>query len=362
MTPRTMRAIVKEKPGPGLMMKEVAVPEFGPAETLIRIRAVGICGTDLHIEVWDEWASSRIKTPRVIGHEFVGEVVSVGRDVEHVGPGTRVSAEGHLTCGHCPFCRTGQGHICRTVKIIGIDRDGCFADYLVMPADNLWPVPDSIPDHYAAVFDPLGNAMHTVMEAPPAGKSVLVMGAGAIGLFAIAIAKASGAAMIVAVEPNEMRRELAKKAGADLVFDPAEKALEEKVREETAGLGPEIVLEMSGNVKGFRQAFRLLRNGGHICLLGIPPGEVPLRWADDVIFKGITIHGVSGRRMYDTWYQCQTFLRHNRLTVDPLITHRLPARDFQEGFDLLKEGKAAKVVLEWDGNDRRSPSPQQGER
>ena len=354
MTQKTMTAIVKAKPGPGLTMTDVPVPTFGPTDALIRIRAVGICGTDLHIETWDEWAASRLKPPVVIGHEFVGEVVQLGRDVGHIKPGTRVSAEGHITCGHCPFCRTGQGHICQTVRIIGIDRDGCFADYLVMPADNLWPVPDSIPDHYAAVFDPLGNAMHTVMEAPPAGKSVLVMGAGAIGLFAVAIAKAAGAAMIAVVEPNAMRRDLAKQVGADLVLDPNRDNVEEAFHRETGGMGPEIVLEMSGNVRGFREAFRLLRNGGHICLLGIPPGEVPLRWADDVIFKGITIHGISGRRMYDTWYQCQTFLRHNRLTIDPLITHILPARDFQQGFDLLKEGKAAKVVLKWGENNAKS--------
>jgi threonine 3-dehydrogenase len=292
----------------------------------------------------------------VIGHEFVGDVVGVGRDVEHIRPGTRISAEGHITCGHCPFCRTGQAHICQTVKILGIDRDGCFADYLVMPADNLWPVPAAVPDRYAAILDPLGNAMHTVMEAPPAGKSVLIVGAGAIGLFAVAIAKASGAAMIAVIEPNEMRRGLAKQAGADLVFDPAQENVEDDIREQTGGLGPEIVLEMSGNVKGFRQAFRLIRNGGHICLLGIPPGEVPLRWADDVIFKGITIHGISGRRMYDTWYQCQTFLLHNRLRLDPLITHIIPADDFQRGFQLLKEGKAAKVVLKWRENDVQTVS------
>lgn len=347
MIPKTMKAIMKEKPGPGLMMTEVPVPNFGPSEVLIRVRAVGICGTDLHIETWDEWAASRIKPPLVIGHEFVGDVVAVGTEVQHVRPGIRVSAEGHITCGYCPFCRTGQGHICETVKILGVDRQGCFADYLMMPSDNLWPVPESIPDHHAAVLDPLGNAMHTVMEAPPAGKSVLIVGAGAIGLFAVAIAKAAGAALIAVIEPNAMRRELAKKVGADLVFDPTQPDVEEQIRQETGGLGPEIVLEMSGNVNGFRQAFRLLRNGGHICLLGIPPGEVPLRWAEDVIFKGATIHGISGRRMYDTWYQCQTFLRHNRLSLDPIITHILPAREFHTGFKLLKEGKAAKVVLKW---------------
>jgi threonine 3-dehydrogenase len=176
---------------------------------------------------------------------------------------------------------------------------------------------------------------------------VVIVGAGAIGLFAVAIAKASGAAMIAVIEPNEMRRDLAKQVGADLVLDPARDDVEETIRQETGGLGAEIVLEMSGNVRGFRQAFRLLRNGGHICLLGIPPGEVPLRWAEDVIFKGVTIHGISGRRMYDTWYQCQTFLRHNRLTIDPLITHIIPAQEFQRGFELLKQGKAAKVVLKW---------------
>ncbi|MBM4082874.1 MAG: zinc-binding dehydrogenase, partial [Planctomycetes bacterium] len=254
MTPKTMNAIVKTHPGPGLALREVPVPTHSPNEVLIRIRAVGICGTDLHIEGWDAWAASRIKPPLVIGHEFVGEVVSVGQNAQHIRPGIRVSAEGHITCGHCPFCRTGQGHICQTVKIIGIDRDGCFADYMMMPADNLWPLPDAIPDHYAAVFDPLGNAMHTVMAAPPAGKSVLVMGAGAIGLFAIAIAKASGAALIIVLEPNEFRRNLAKQVSADLVLDPTQPRVEDLIRQQTLGLGPEIVFEMSGHPSGFRQA------------------------------------------------------------------------------------------------------------
>ncbi|MCX7804041.1 MAG: L-threonine 3-dehydrogenase [Planctomycetota bacterium] len=343
--PDRMKALVKTKAGPGLELTEVPTPEAGPSEALIRVRAAGICGTDVHIEEWNDWARGRIKPPLVTGHEFVGEIAALGRDVRHVRVGDRVSGEGHITCGHCQFCRTGQGHICQDVKIIGVDRDGCFAEYLVMPADNLWPVPDRIPDTLAAVFDPLGNAMHTVMVAPVSGRSVAIIGAGAIGLFAIAIARAAGASGVIAIEPNPFRRRLAAKVRADMVLDPTRDDVPALVGRETEGLGPQVVLEMSGHPDAIRLAFRLVRNGGDVALLGIPPGEVALDWARDVIFKGITIHAVNGRRMYDTWYQCQNFLLRDRLAVRPVITHVLPFENFRRGFELLHAGRAGKVVL-----------------
>ncbi|MBN1676236.1 MAG: L-threonine 3-dehydrogenase [Kiritimatiellae bacterium] len=344
-----MKAIVKSKPEPGLQLCEAPEPEPGPDEVLIRVKAVGICGTDVHIFKWDEWSANRIKPPLLVGHEFVGVVEEVGREVRHIRKGARVSAEGHITCGHCRFCRTGQGHICREVEIIGVDRDGCFAEYLAMPADNIWPVPDSIPDKYASVFDPLGNAMHTVMSQPVAGRTVLITGAGAIGLFAVAIARAAGAGNVVAVEPNRFKRRLALEAGADVVLDPADEELAARVLDASEGLGPEVFLEMSGNADALVLGLRLLRNGGHAALLGIPPREVTLNLPELVIFKAATIRGVNGRRMYDTWYQCQSFLERHRLSIDTVITHTFPFAEYAKAFDVILGGNAGKLVMFVDG-------------
>jgi len=341
-----MRAIIKEKPGPGLRLTERPIPVIGDDEVLVRVRAAGICGTDVHIYDWDEWSANRIRPPLIAGHEFVGEVAELGRSVRHLRVGQRVSAEGHITCGICEFCRTGQGHICRDVRIIGVDRDGCFAEYISISAGNIWPVPHSIPDHIAAVFDPLGNAMHTVMSEPPAGKSVLVTGAGAIGLFAVAIARYAGASTIAVIEPNAFKRGLAGEAGADLLLDPSSPDLEEKVLGHTEGLGPQVLLEMSGHPSAINQGFRLLRNGGTACILGIPSSPVTIDWARDIIFKGITIRAVNGRRMFDTWFQSQNFMLREQDKINRLITHRLPFDRFERGFELLHAGKAVKVVLE----------------
>jgi len=343
--PKTMKAIVKANPAPGLEIQDWPVPKIGANDALIRVTAAGICGTDVHILEWDSWARGRIKPPLVVGHEFVGTVAAVGHNVRHIRIGDRVSGEGHLVCGHCQYCRTGQGHICQTVQIIGVDIAGCFAEYLRMPAENLWPVPDSIPDPYAAVFDPLGNAMHTVMAAPVSGKTVLITGAGPIGLFAVAIAKVAGAVDVAVIEPNPFRRGLATKAGADLVLDPDDDDAETALLARTADMGPEVVLEMSGHPGAMRQAFRLVRNGGEVALLGIPREPVAVDWATDIIFKGITIHAVNGRRMYDTWYQCQAFLGRNPKMIEPIITHIVPMEDFQRGLDLIRDGKAGKIVM-----------------
>lgn len=342
-----MQAIVKKKPEPGLSLAEVSEPSPGDDEVLVRVRATGICGTDVHIYDWDPWSQGRIRPPLVAGHEFVGEVAALGRGVRHLRIGQRVSAEGHITCGICEFCRTGQGHICRDVRIIGVDRDGCFAEYISMNAGNIWPVPEAIPDHVAATFDPLGNAMHTVMAEPPAGKTVLITGAGAIGLFAVAIARYAGAAGIAVIEPNPYKRRLAGEVGADLLLDPADPNVEEAVLAHTDGLGPQILLEMSGHPGAIGQGFRLLRNGGTACILGIPSSPITIDWARDIIFKGITIRAINGRRMFDTWFQSQNFMLRERAKIERLITHRLPFGDFQRGFDLLHAGEAVKVVLEW---------------
>jgi threonine 3-dehydrogenase len=340
-----MKAIMKVVAGRGFVLRDAPRPQIGPHEALLRVSAVGICGTDVHIYDWDEWAAGRVRPPIVGGHEFVGVVEEVGRDVAHVAPGARVSGEGHITCGRCRFCRTGRGHICRDVEIIGVDRDGCFAEYLAMPADNLWPVPREISDRHAAIFDPLGNAMHSVTSTQVSGRSVLVIGAGAIGLFAVAIARAAGAVRIFVAEPNAMKRAIAEEVGADIVFDPAETGAEEKIVAATEGLGPEVVMEMSGAQGGLKSAFHLVQNGGEVVLMGLPRREVAVDWAEDIIFKGITIHAVSGRRMFDTWYQSQRFLQSGRVDVDPVITHTLDFEDYETGFAALLAGEAAKVVL-----------------
>jgi threonine 3-dehydrogenase len=346
-----MKALLKEKPGKGLVLKEVPVPEPGEGEVLIRIRAAGICGTDVHIYDWDEWSQKRIRPPLITGHELVGEVVKLGESTHHIKIGERVSAEGHIACGRCEFCRTGQAHICRDVRIIGVDRDGCFAEYMSIYAGNLWPVPDTIPDHVAAIFDPVGNAMHTVMAESVAGKSVLITGAGAIGLFAVAIARSNGASTIMVSEPNAFKREYARKSGADILLDPSDKHLEDTVLSHTDGLGPQVLLEMSGHPNAILTGLHLLRNGGCACVLGIPPGQVTLDWAKEIVFKGITIKAINGRRMYDTWFQTQNFMLREQERVNRLITHRLPFEQFEHGFELLHRGEAVKVVLEM--NDER---------
>jgi threonine 3-dehydrogenase len=340
-----MKAVRKMTAAKGLAMQEIPIPTLGPQDALIKIDAAGICGTDYHIYSWDKWSQNRIKPPLTLGHEFIGTVAKVGEEVHHITPGDRVSGEGHIVCGHCNFCRTGQAHICQTVEIIGVDREGCFAEYLAMPVDNLWPVPDEIPDKFASIYDPIGNAMHTVMSAHISGTSVLIMGAGAIGLFAVSIAKAAGASLVIVIEPNSYKSDLAKKGGADIVLNPMTDDVETAVMNATHKIGPEVILEMSGNPKAMKQAFQLLRKGGEICLLGLPSGDVPVDWSEEIIFKGITIHGITGRRMYDTWYQTHEFLLHHRDLIDAAVTHVLPFDQFQKGFDLMEKGDCGKVVL-----------------
>jgi threonine 3-dehydrogenase len=339
-----MKAIVKESPGPGLAIRDVPVPAVGPTDVLIRVKAAGICGTDAHIYEWDHWAQSRLKPPLIIGHEFAGEVVEIGREVRGIAPGQLVSAEGHLNCGHCTLCRNGDAHVCRDMKIIGVDVDGAFAEYVKMPASNIWPIAPEVGVDVGAIHDPLGNAFHTVLASPVAGLSVLVLGAGPIGLMAIAIARAAGAARVIASESNPFRRELAAKMGAHAVVEPGE-GLTRAVAEATDGLGVDVVCEMSGHPEAIRSALRLVRNGGAVRLLGLPKDEVSLDLAKDVIFKGITIYGVLGRKMYGTWMQMSAFLKAGLIDVRPIITHRVPFERFEEGIAAITSGKAGKVIL-----------------
>ena len=340
-----MKAIVKRSPEPGLELRDVERPEPGQDEVLIRVRRAGICGTDLHIHQWDRWSRNRIRPPLVLGHEFMGEVAEAGSLVTNVAPGQRVSAEGHLACGHCEHCRTGNAHVCRETAILGIDRDGAFAEYVVVPATNLIPLPDAVADDHAAVFDPLGNAFHTVLHTDVSGLSVAVVGCGPIGLFAVGIARAAGARKVLAVEPAPDRLRIAEEMGADLLLDPGDGDAVEAVRDATGGYGADVVCEMSGHPDGVRDAFRMCRNAGHVRLLGLPEEDVEVDLAGDVIFKGLHVYGVVGRRMYETWIRMRDFLAAGLLDIEPVITHRLRLEDFEEGIEAMECGEAAKVVL-----------------
>ena len=344
-----MQALVKRDASPGMSLDEVSVPAIGPHDVLIRILKTGICGTDYHIYSWDTWARNRVRPPLVVGHEFMGSVEKIGEAVEGFRPGDLVSGEGHISCGVCPFCRTGQQHICRNLRIIGVDRDGCFANFLSLPSGNVWKLKPQIPLDVAAVLDPLGNAMHTVMAQPVAGRAVAVVGAGAIGLMACQIAAAAGAFPVIAVEPQAHKRALALKSGAQYAFDPGEA---DWMRQFTAAVpdvgGTDVVLEMSGSAAGIRNALDLARAGGDVALLGIPSSEVSLDLSEGVIFKGLTLRGINGRKMFETWYQCERFLVEGKLDICPLITHRIPFREYEEAFQILKRGEAVKILLEWE--------------
>jgi threonine 3-dehydrogenase len=343
--PETMQAIVKSHPGPGVEVRDVPIPPFGPADVLVRVEAASVCGTDLHIYEWDDWAQSRIKTPLIPGHEFCGFVAEVGRDVTAVKPGDFVSAEMHVACGKCLQCRIGEAHICQNVKIIGVDADGAFAEYVVIPESNIWDLDASIPREYASILDPLGNAVHTVLAGEIAARSVAIVGCGPIGLFAIAVARACGASTIFALEVNKHRRELAHAMGADVVLDPSADDVAAIVRERTAGNGVDVVLEMSGHPDAIRLGLEILRTGGRVSLLGIPSRPVELDLARDIIFKGAIVQGINGRKMYETWYQMEALLKTGRLDLSPVITHRLPMRDFARGMELLQSGEASKILL-----------------
>ena len=344
MIPKTMQALVKTSAAPGMEMREMPVPAIGPSDVLVAVETASVCGTDLHIYHWDEWAQARIKPPYIPGHEFCGTVAAVGELVTDVKVGDFVSAEMHVACGRCKQCRSGQAHVCQFVKILGVDADGAFADYVKIPASNVWKLGDEIPRDFGSLFDPFGNAVHTVLSGEIAGQTVAVTGCGPIGLFAIAVAKACGAADIFAIEPNETRRELAQKMGAKTLLDPASGDVERQVFEATGGTGVDVLLEMSGHPAAIAQGFRLLRMGGRASLLGIPSRAVEMDLANGVIFKGATVHGINGRKMYETWFQAEALLRGG-MDLSPVITHRLPLAEFDAAMKLLESGEASKILL-----------------
>jgi threonine 3-dehydrogenase len=347
-----MQAIVKPGRAPGAELRQVHLPEIGARDVLIRVRAASICGTDLHIYNWDRWAQRRLNPPLVFGHEFCGHVEEVGDEVTNFKPGEFVSAEMHVACGHCFQCRTGQSHICQDVRIIGIDADGCFAEFVKIPATNVWKIDPAIPVEYAAILDPLGNAVHTVLAGEIAGQSVAITGAGPIGLFSVAIAKACGAGPVFVTELHPYRQKLAHQMGADVVIDPSAKDAVKEVLGATGGVGVDVVLEMSGHPDAIHQGFQMLRRGGRISLLGIPAKPMELDLANDVIFKGAIVQGINGRRMFDTWYKMQSLLKSGALKLDPLITDRMPLAEFNRGIQMLLSGDASKILLYPNGQER----------
>ncbi|HMI52174.1 MAG TPA: L-threonine 3-dehydrogenase [Candidatus Saccharimonadales bacterium] len=343
--PATMKALRKTQAARGLAIETVPVPTIGPADVLVRVKAASICGTDLHIYGWDRWSQGRIKPPVTLGHEFCGTVERVGQEVTAVQAGDFVSAEMHVNCGHCHQCRLGEAHICQNLKIIGIDQDGAFAEFVKIPASNIWKLDPAIPERYGAILDPLGNAVHTVLAGPIAGQTVLVTGCGPIGLMAIAVAKACGSSTVFATEMNEQRRMMAKTMGADVVINPAAEDSVARILAETGGTGVDALLEMSGNPTAIQQGFKSLRAGGRASLLGIPTENVPLDLVNDVIFKGATVQGIYGRRMYETWVQMTALLKAGRLNLDPLFGEKAQLENFEGAFAKLQGGLAGKILL-----------------
>ena len=340
-----MRALVKAKAEPGIWMQDIPRPQPGHNDVLIKIRKTAICGTDMHIYNWDEWAARTIPVPMATGHEFVGVVEAVGSEVQGIQPGDRVSGEGHLTCGHCRNCRAGRRHLCRNTVGVGVNRQGCFAEYLCIPASNVFKLPDAISDEVASILDPLGNAVHTALSFDLVGEDVLITGAGPIGIMAVAIARHVGARHVVITDVNDYRLELARKMGATRAVNVARQTLDEVMQELEMQEGFDVGLEMSGNPQAFRDMLRTLHHGGSVALLGIPPGEMAIDW-NQVIFKGLTIKGIYGREMFETWYKMASMLQSG-LDVTPVITHRFAANDYLDGFSTMGSGQSGKVILDW---------------
>ncbi|HEU5310953.1 MAG TPA: L-threonine 3-dehydrogenase [Candidatus Eisenbacteria bacterium] len=344
----TMWAIQKAAPAPGLTRIQAPIPAVGPKDVRIRVTAFAICGTDLHIVEWDRWAESRIKPPLIPGHEFTGVVESVGSEVSLVKPGDRVTGETHIYCGLCYACRRGLPHLCENVLILGVDRQGAFADFVVIPEQNVWKLHASIPEEIAAVHDPLGNAVHCALAGPVAGLRFAVFGCGPIGCFAVGVLKASGASWVAAVDKNPMRLELAERMGADLLLNVEKDAVVSAIRSATEGRGVDGMLEMSGSPGAFREGFEALANGGRVALLGIPSKPIEIDVAREVIFRGATVQGINGRWIYDTWFRMEALLLSGALDIRPVITHTFGWEEFDRAVELQRSGKAGKIVLKRD--------------
>lgn len=341
---KTMRALVKERPEKGIWMQEIAIPEPGPNEVLVKVEKTAICGTDLHIYNWDDWSQRTIQTPLVIGHEFVGHIVAMGPGVAGYKEGDRISAEGHIVCGHCRNCRAGRPHLCPNTVGIGVNRNGAFAEYVVVPAANLWPLPDEIPSELAAFFDPFGNAAHCALSFDLVGEDVLITGAGPIGIIAAGICKHIGARHVVITDINDYRLDLAREMGATRTLNVSKESIQDVLQELRID-GFDIGLEMSGNPKAFSDMLDAMYHGGKIALLGIMPKNTGIDW-DQVIFKGLEMRGIYGRLMYETWYK-MTQMVLTGFPLDKVLTHQIPINQFQQGFDLMAQGQCGKVVCSW---------------
>ncbi len=340
-----MQALVKQRAAPGIDLADIPKPVVGHNDVLIRVKRTAICGTDLHIYNWDEWASKTIPVPMAVGHEYCGVVVEVGSEVSGFSPGDRVSGEGHITCGYCRNCRAGRRHLCRNTQGVGVNRPGCFAEYVVIPAFNAFKLPEAIDDEIAAILDPLGNAVHTALSFDVVGEDVLITGAGPIGIMAAAIVRFIGARNVVVTDVNDFRLDLARKMGATLALNVTRDSLDDAMKELGMREGFDVGLEMSGNAAALRDMLRTLHHGGSAAILGIPPKEVAIDW-NEVILKGLTLKGIYGRQMFETWYKMAALLQSG-LDVRPVITHRVPYTDYQHAFDIMRRGEAAKVVMQW---------------
>ena len=340
-----MRTLAKNRREPGIWMAEAPKPEVGPNDVLIKIRKTAICGTDMHIFNWDEWAQKTIPVPMHVGHEYVGTVEAMGSEVRGLRVGQRVSGEGHIVCGHCRNCRAGRRHLCRNTVGVGVNRPGAFADYLVIPAVNAFPIPDDIPDEIAAILDPFGNAAHTALSFDLVGEDVLITGAGPIGIMAAAICRHVGARHVVITDVNDYRLDLAKKMGAHRTVNIQRERLADIMPSLNMVEGFDVGLEMSGVPAAFRDMLDVMNHGGKIAMLGIPPGDTAIDWTK-VIFKGLTIKGIYGREMFETWYKMIALIQGG-LDLTPMITHRFDVKDYLEGFRTMGSGKSGKVVLSW---------------
>ncbi|HUD26110.1 MAG TPA: L-threonine 3-dehydrogenase [Burkholderiaceae bacterium] len=348
-----MRALVKAEAGPGLSLQRVKKPEVGHNDLLIRIRQTAICGTDAHIWKWDEWARKTIRVGMHVGHEYVGEVVEMGSEVRGFRIGDRVSGEGHITCGYCRNCRAGRRHLCRNTLGVGVNRDGAFAEFLVIPAFNAFKIPDDIPDEVAAILDPLGNATHTALSFDLVGEDVLITGAGPIGIMATAICRHVGARHIVVTDVNDYRLQLALKMGASRAVNVASQDLQPVMRELAMTEGFDVGLEMSGSPQAWRGMLASMNHGGKVALLGIPPADLAIDW-NQVIFKGLMIKGIYGREMFETWYKMIAMLQSG-LDVTPVITHRFAIEDYATGFETMLSGQSGKIILDWSYGGRGPP-------
>ena len=340
-----MRALVKARPEEGLWMQDVPEPQIGPNDALVRVRRTAVCGTDVHIHQWDDWAQRTIPVPMVVGHEFMGVIERLGSEVAGFAEGDRVSAEGHVTCGHCRRCRAGQRHLCRNTQGIGVNRPGAFAELVSVPADNLYRLPDAVTDDMAAILDPFGNAVHTALTFDLVGEDVLVTGAGPIGAMACAVARHAGARNVVVTDVNDYRLGLAEKLGASRTVNVSRESLRDVMAAIGMTEGFDVGLEMSGNPRAFADMLDTMNHGGGIAMLGIMPDGAGADWSK-VIFKGLQVHGIYGRRMFETWYKMGALLQSG-LDLSPIITHRMLAQDYERAFDLMGSGRSGKIVLDW---------------